>query len=326
MPLLRRGYFDATAVYCSLSLSFILPPGLDVQTQFGAAPAWANGTAEPNAKGYVTSTFGRYEAGKMRVGYNPNTGRGYVKGALQTFYYGHNSGSFPFTDVCAAVEALSDALQLSPELLLVSTIETGLTFPTPTAPTVFIDSLRGARYKGKPFEAMYTARGQAHPLGYYAPFAEYQIKAYNKGADSILKGRPTPAGGQGVRLEIGYDKARKLAAALGTTAPITLACLAKRDVHHKLSTLLLKAWKTMDFAPSLDEFKRNGIELTPGEARLWITPPDQSKQLLALGYISQKTYERDRATLNNLRQQLQQAAPAHPYTALIERELKAANS
>ena len=63
-------------MYDSCNFGFILAVGSDVEQQFTTAPAWLNCTGELNPKGYLTSTFGP-DAGKMRVGYNPDTGRGY---------------------------------------------------------------------------------------------------------------------------------------------------------------------------------------------------------------------------------------------------------
>ena len=185
-------------MYDSCNFGFILAVGSDVEQQFTTAPAWLNCTDELNPKGYLTSTFGP-DAGKMRVGYNPDTGRGYVKGGLQSFHHGHNSGPFPFADALAACVALVAALRLPPNVLQVRTLETGLNVPTPTAPTDFIDAIRHARFKGKAFESMPTPKGRPRPLGYYAPFSEQRIKVYNKGADSILKNRPLPIGGNGIR-------------------------------------------------------------------------------------------------------------------------------
>lgn len=314
-------------MYDSCHFGFALPPGSDVEKRFSTAPAWLNCTGERNSKGYLTSTFGP-DAGKMRVGYNCDTGRGYVKGSLQSFYYGHNSGPFPFADVLAACEALAAALQLLPGLLHVRTLETGLTVPTPTAPAGFLSDVSRARYARKPFEAIPTPKGCPRPLGYYAPFSECRVKIYDKGGLSIMQGKPCPVGGHGIRFEMCYEKARKLAVALGRAAtdPVTLACLMEPAVYSKLSELLSKAWLTMEFAPSLAEFNRCGIELTPKEADLvmaYAFNPQHSQEKQRLGIISKKTLDSDLSTLKSLRERLQAAAPAHPYTALIQRELEA---
>jgi hypothetical protein len=323
---LRLNYSDATTVYCSINLSFTLPADWDVGNWFATAPAWLNGTAEPNPKGYLTSTFGP-DTGRMHLGYNLDTGRGYVRGGLQSFYYGHNSSPFPYADALAACEALAAALLLPPGLLHVRTLETGLNVPTPTAPIGFLSDVSRARYARKPFEAIPTPKGCPRPLGYYAPFVEYRVKVYDKGGLSIRQGKPCPAGGHGIRFEMCYEKGRKLATVLGWATPVTLACLMEPAVYSKLTTLLLKAWLTMEFAPSLAEFIRYGIALTPKEADLlaaYASNPQHSQEKERLGIISKKTLDKDLSTLKSLRERLRAAAPAHPYTALVERELAAA--
>ena len=313
-------------MYDSCNFGFALPAGLDVNEWFTTAPAWLNCTGELNAKGYLTSTFGP-DTGIMRTGCNPDTGRGYVRGGLQSFHHGHNSGPFPFADALAACVALATALQLPPNVLHVRTLETGLNVPTPTAPTCFLSDVSRARYARKPFEAIPTPKGCPRPLGYYAPFAEYRVKIYDKGGLSTRSGKPLPIGGHGFRFEICYEKARKLAVALdGRAAPVTLASLMEPAVYKHLIQRLWQAWKKMEFPPSLSDFSRYGIELNSKEADLliaYVANSNHSKEKMRLGIIAGKTYEREMATLKNLRERLQQAAPAHPYTALIERELQA---
>ena len=80
----------------------------------------------------------------------------------------------------------------------------------------------------------------------------------------------------------------------------------------------------MEFTPSLSDFARYGIVLNSKEADLlaaYAANPQHSKEKARLGIIGKKTHERELATLRSLRERLQQAAPAHPYTALGEREL-----
>ena len=315
-------------MYDSCNFGFILAVGSDVEQQFTTAPALLNCTGELNPKGYLTNTFGP-DTGKMRVGYNPDTGRGYVKGSLQSFHYGHNSGPFPFADALAACEALAAALQLPPTMLHVRTLETGLNVPTPTAPTHFLSDISRARYARKPFEAIPTPKGCPRPLGYYAPFVEYRVKVYDKGGLSIRSGKPLPVGGHGFRFEMCYEKARKLAVALdGRATPVTLACLMESAVYNQLIQRLWQAWQTMEFTPSLSDFARYGIELNSKEADLlaaYAANPHHSKEKVRLGIITEKTRERELAKLKSLRERLQQAAPAHPYTPLVERELTAAH-
>jgi hypothetical protein len=310
-------------VYDSFNFGFTLPADYDVGYWFATAPAWLNCTGEPNPKGYLTNTFGP-DAGKMRVGYNPATGRGYVRGGLQSFYYGHNSGPFPFADALAACEALAAAVLLPPGLLHVRTLETGLSVPTPTAPTGFLSDVSRARYARKPFEAIPTPKGCPRPLGYYVPFVEYRLKIYDKGGLSIRQGKPCPTGGHGIRFEICYEKSRKLATALGQTAPITLACLMEPAIYAILTKLLWQAWLKMEFVHTLSDFHRFGIKLTSKEADLVsanTANPQHSQTKFKLGISTAKTLERELATLTRLNAMMQAVSPAHPYTELIKREL-----
>ena len=85
----------------------------------------------------------------------------------------------------------------------------------------------------------------------------------------------------------------------------------------------------MEFTPSLSDFARYGIELNSKEADLlaaYATNPHHSKEKVRLGIITEKTRERELAKLKSLRERLQQASPAHPYTALVERELLATHT
>jgi len=99
-------------------------------------------------------------------------------------------------------------------------------------------------------------------------------------------------------------------------------------VYNQLTQCLWQAWKKMEFTPSLSDFAQHGIGLNSKEADLvvaYTANPNHSKEKMRLGIIGEKTRERELATLKSLRERLQQAAPAHPYTALIERELLTAH-
>ena len=311
-------------MYDSLNLSFAIPIGWNVNEWFATATAWLDCTDELNAKGYLTNKFGP-EAGKMRVGYNPDTRRGYVRGSLQSFYYRHNSGAFPFADVLKACEALTIALGLPAHMLQVHTLETGLTVPSPTAPTPFLNSISRARFSRKPFEAIPTPKGCSRPLGYYAPFVEYRIKVYDKGGLSTKAGKPRPIGGHGFRFEICYEKARKLTSALRSDGPVTLALLMESTSYNQLLSHIWKAWQKLGFETSLSDFSRYNIALTSKEADLmsaYATNPKHSQEKAKLGIIGAKTLERELASITRLRKKLCNESPAHPYEALLLHEIE----
>lgn len=313
-------------MYDSFNLSFAIPIGWNVNEWFATAPAWLGCTGEPNAKGYLTNKFGP-EAGKMRVGYNPGTRHGYVCGSLQSFYHGHNSGAFPYVDMLKACMALTVALGLPAYMLQVHTLETGLTVPTPTVPTTFLNIISRARFAKKPFEAIPTPKGCSRPLGYYAPFVEYRIKVYDRGSLSIRAGKPRPIGGHGFRFEICYEKARKLASALKSDGPVTLASLMEPSIYNQLLSHIWKAWLKLGFEPSLSDFHRYSIALTSKEADLlsaYATNPKHSQEKAKLGIIGARTLERELASITRLLKNLRNESPAHPYEALLLREIEKA--
>ena len=305
------------AVYCRFLITANLPASLDWQTWISTAPAWEGFSGEIDDQGRLTHQFGRYAHARLTVRYNLATGRVSVAGALQSYWQGSNVGLFDWHQVEAACQSVVDCLQLPPQELRVSLLETGVTVPTGQAPTDLLNQLQRAHYgpQQAPFYATEPPANCSQPLQYTARANEMRVKLYDKGTYAKLKGKPLPVTGYGFRWELCYLKSRRIGAALGWDGAITWDNLMQADVYARLAARLLEGWKNIHLPPVAMDTQT----LTIDERALLIAGQDPAFWAASKQVTPEATYKRRRDLFNKLQKaQAGQIETSTPHTSDVE--------
>jgi hypothetical protein len=192
-------------------------------------------TGECDAQGYM-----RCLHRGMRLKYNPETGKGWVKGSLHSFIKGHNNGFLGAQEVFRACGELTTELGIPAQCLVLYSLETGVNLASKQVPTQFLSSLH--HHKNSRFYTLRPPRGSVRPMEFLASHAEYGVKFYDKAAYARKKGNPVPPGKQILRFEVQYYCSRQLRKITGLEQ-VTLADLANSAVFGAFAAELKKHWQ-----------------------------------------------------------------------------------
>jgi hypothetical protein len=140
----------------------------------------------------------------MHLTLKPKQGKGMVLNANGSLHNWHNegegnAGQFTPTDICKAVESLTNILSISPEHCALHGLEIGVNIPLSCSPVRILKN--AVCYKGRPFTGINKRNLRK---GIIANLSQYDLKLYDKAAQS---GKDC---GHVLRLEIHYHKMQPL--------------------------------------------------------------------------------------------------------------------